>query len=113
VVASLLGDGVSSGSSLSPSNFRYHIYSFFTLLLIFLILLIPFIDVVKNKEAIYQQIVVASLLGDGVSSGVVVGPEHPLYQKLKNNGKNPFIVDSYSHFVPETLTELGSNLTER
>ena len=71
------------------------------------------IDIIKNKEDIYQQIVVASLLGDGLSSGVVVGPEHPLYAKLKSNGKAAYIVDSYSHIVPDTSADLGSHLTER
>jgi hypothetical protein len=56
---------------------------------------------------------VASLLGDGLSSGLVVGPENPLYEKLKNNGKAAFIVDSYSHIVPDTASDLGSHLTER
>jgi len=69
-------------------------------------------DIVKNKEEIYQQIVVASLLGDGLSSGVVVGCENPLYSKLKQNGKAAFIVDTYSQIVPDTISDLGSNLKE-
>lgn len=70
-------------------------------------------DVVANKEKICQQIVVASLLGDGLSSCLVLGKEHPLLGKIKaNKSKVPRIVDTYSSIIPDTGDCLGSHLTD-
>ncbi len=75
-------------------------------------------DLKANKEKIYQQIVVASLLGDGLSSCVVMGALHPGVQAITNNnillrGSAPTIVDTYSFIAPETQDCLGSELLER
>lgn len=62
-----------------------------------------------NKEKICQQLVVASLLGDGVSCCVVSGKESPLYNSSSGVGnKSPEIIDNHRIFVPHTETYLGS-----
>jgi len=73
-------------------------------------------DVKANKEQIYQQIVVASLLGDAVSSCLLLGDHHPLLQAPAKDGQRkrkifPRIMDTYSCFVPETEDCLGSHFS--